>query len=90
MEVKGNMLRSPRIRRGMLSLNQEAQHGFIKIRFVCKPKERVQLLAPNGYNMSTIEDEQTSSRQQWKKRKRLSYQSKLECWETCEVTKGAV
>ncbi|CAB3979275.1 leucine-rich repeat-containing 46-like isoform X1 [Paramuricea clavata] len=54
MEVKGNMLRSPRIRR-----------------------------APNGYNVSTIQDEETSS--QWKRRKRLSYQNKLECWETCEA-----
>ena len=35
--------------------------------------------------MSTIQDEQISSRQQWKRRKRLSYQNKLECWETCEA-----
>ncbi|XP_028394095.1 uncharacterized protein LOC114518319 [Dendronephthya gigantea] len=62
MEVKGNMLRSPRIRR-----------------------------APKGYNESTLtelekdEDTSGSSRDKWKRQKRLSYQNKLECWETCEA-----
>ncbi|XP_046850167.1 leucine-rich repeat-containing protein 49-like [Xenia sp. Carnegie-2017] len=48
MEIKGNMLKSPRIRR-----------------------------APIGYNISTLQHDQ--------KQKRLNYQSKLECWETCEA-----
>ena len=43
-------------------------------------------LAPKGYNVSTVQDEDLSSRDQWKRRKRSSYQNKLECWETCEVT----
>lgn len=45
----------------------------------------VLILAPKGYNVSTVQDEDLSSRDQWKRRKRLSYQNKLECWETCEV-----
>ena len=44
------------------------------------------VLAPKGYNVSTVHDEVSSSKDQWKRRKRLSYQNKLECWETCEVT----
>ena len=41
--------------------------------------------APKGYNVATIQDEETSVQDKKKRRKRLNYQSKLECWETCEV-----